>query len=80
MENNAMTGENPLRRAFNRARPPAIVPDIVHLTYREDLGPTGGPGGVLHVAKHLLSFQAEGLKFAYHFKEPALPVNIPHMM
>ena len=68
------------RNPFGPPVAPVVIPDIVHLTYREDKGPTGGPGGVLHVAKQLLGYQSDGLKFAYHFKDAAVPVTVPALV
>ena len=68
------------RNPFGPAMAPVVIPDIVHLTYREDKGATGGPGGVLHVAKKLLGYQNEDLKFAYHFKDAAVPITVPSIV
>ncbi len=43
------------------------------IAFRKDKGPSGGPGGVLHVMKRLLNDEYDNISFEYYFMPDRLP-------
>lgn len=50
-----------------------MTQSVTCIAFRKDRGPTGGPGGVLHIMKRVLGSDAEGLSFRYLFQPEHLP-------
>ena len=48
---------------------------ITLLTYRKDSGPSGGPGGVLHVQKQILGEADSDYSYEYHFMPEEQPAG-----